>query len=228
MKAPSLEVTVRSPKSDKHGSHPLVEYNMPVLAPGERLPKNIPFKMPQSVIDKLNKPGKKKIRFRRRKPKFHRRRHKKKKEIKRKIIGYHKICLKWIVGVIVNRHFKNNKEWKYKDAIFDSDGKFRYCKQWGKLPIYEPLLKSAKKRKNREKYLKKLSHDIELFCKNKLFVILNLSGTQRTYWADKIQKQCEMSKLKEMIKKQKKQQARAQMKALKKKQRFKKSQKIIL
>jgi hypothetical protein len=163
---------------------------MPVLAPGERLPKKVPFKMPQKLIDALNKRPEQRHIYHRKKPKRRRRRkHKKKKKVKRKIIGYHKVCLKWIVGVIVNRHFKNKGEWKYKDAIFDHDGKFRYCQQWGKLPIYAPILKDAKANsETRKQFLKKLAHDIELFCKNKLYVILNLSGAQRTYWADKIQK----------------------------------------
>ena len=122
---------------------------MPVLAPGERLPASIPFKMPQKLIDKLNKSpmAKKRKRRRRKKPKYKRKKpkHKKKKKSTRKIIGYHKICLKWVVGVIVNRHFDNKKEWKYKDAIFDENGVYRYCKNWGKLPIYEPILKSIQK-----------------------------------------------------------------------------------
>lgn len=198
-----MEVTVRSPKADKHGSHPLVEYNMPVLAPGERLPKKVPFKMPQGVIDLLNKPKKMKKRVRRKKPHLKKKKKKKQKAPKRKIIGYHKLCLKWVIGVIVNRHYRNHKEWKYKDSVFDSDGKYKYCEKWGKLPIYEPLHKSKEKELSREKFLKKLTHDIELFCKNKLFVILNLSGAQRVYWADKIQKQCEITKIKEFVKKQK-------------------------
>jgi hypothetical protein len=44
-----------------------------------------------------------------------------------------------------------------------------------------------------------------------------LSGAQRTYWADKIQKQCEVEKLKDMIRKHKKREAQAQMEALRKK-----------
>ena len=194
-----MKVAIRSPREDKHGSHPIVEYNMPIIAPGEVLPPHKGFHMPKKVIDALNKPPedlkpavKKRMRP---KPKK-----KPKKNAKRKVVGFHKICLKWVVGVIVNRHYKNKQAWKFKDAIFDEDGKYKYCQEWGKIPIYERGIKGSIDSKLRSDFLLKLSRDIELFCKNKLFVILNLNGRQKSFWADKIQKHCEMEKMKQMLK----------------------------
>lgn len=149
---------------------------MPVVAPGETLPPHKGFEMPKSVIDALNKipsePTKKKIQ-RRKKPTPKK---KPKDSLKRSVVGYHKICLKWVVGVIVNRHYKNKQAWKFKDAIFDEDGKYKYCQEWGKIPIYENKIKGTIDSELRKDFLKKLSRDIELFCKNKLYVILNLNG----------------------------------------------------
>lgn len=159
---------------------------MPVIAPGEKLPPHKGFEMPKAVVDALNnnpEANRPKLRKRRKKPVP---KPKKKDDIKRSVVGYHKICLKWVVGVIVNRHYKNKQAWKFKDAIFDEDGKYKYCQEWGKIPIYENHLKGKINKELRKDFLKKLSRDIELFCKNKLYVILNLSGAQKSYWADKI------------------------------------------
>lgn len=90
---------------------------MPVLAPGEVLEDTSKMRLSDEDIDKLNKRvKKKKKRRRRKKPKWKVPKKKKKKEVKKnpyKLIGFHKICLKWIIGVIVNRHFRNKLEWQY-------------------------------------------------------------------------------------------------------------------
>ena len=162
-KEPSLKVVVHTPDKSEGGSHPLINYNMPVIPPGEDLKDKEKFKIPQEILDAMNKLKKSKARVRRKKPKEI-----KKPKPKKKIIGYHTICLKWIVGVLVNRHFANKKQWQFKDAVFDKDGKFRYCKKWGKLPIYDKnhLEKKAKKKK---------SGDKNVLCNDQLSVILNLS-----------------------------------------------------
>ena len=199
-KTPAIVVTIRSPRPDKHGSHPLIDYNMPIVAPGEKLPSSVPKTIPQEVNDLLNKkPKSVEKRQRKEKGKVRQKRKRSKKQKKqKKILGYTKLCLKWVIGVIVNRHYSNKQEWQFKDAIFDEDGKYRYCQEWGRLPIYEPFSKGGLKALSQDK-LRRMSENIELFCKNKLYVILNLNGAQRTYWADKIKKQCEVERLKEIM-----------------------------
>jgi hypothetical protein len=54
-KVPSIKVAIRSPREDQNGSHPIVEYNMPVIAPGEKLPPHKGFNMPKEIDDLLNK-----------------------------------------------------------------------------------------------------------------------------------------------------------------------------
>ena len=41
---------------------------------------------------------------------------------KYKFMGFTKKCKGWYVGVIVNRHFINHKQWKIKDYSFDTRG----------------------------------------------------------------------------------------------------------
>lgn len=191
-----MPVAIKSPHENDHHSHPLIHYNMPVIPPGEKLDAKKPkFKIPQPLIDILNKPQKRRRRHRRAKPK--KRHYKKLSKPKRKILGYHRVCLKWIIGVLVNRHFNNKHSWKFKDAIFDEDGKYRYCKKWGKLPIYE----DKKAKKGGFISAEELAKNIEALCTNQLRIILNLNQSQRKYWRDKIKKQCEVEKLKELVKK---------------------------
>lgn len=79
---------------------------MPVIAPGEKLPPHKGFEMPKAVIEALNKPTEPtKPKTRRRKKPAPKK--KPKESLKKSVVGYHKICLKWVVGVIVNRHYKN-------------------------------------------------------------------------------------------------------------------------
>lgn len=57
----------------------------------------------------------------------------------RELIGYEKVCDKWELHVLVNRHFKQGFAWKHSDFDLDKDGKSRTCVKWRKVPRYKDL-----------------------------------------------------------------------------------------
>jgi hypothetical protein len=57
----------------------------------------------------------------------------------KELIGMDIVCDKWSIGVLVNRHFKNEMQWKYSDVEFYDDGFFRYCARWRRVPRFRDL-----------------------------------------------------------------------------------------
>ena len=206
-KQEKILVAIKSPKPGKNHHHPLVNYKMPVLLhnqnPEKKKPK--PYKISKSLYDALNKPPDAKTSHRRRRRKKPKRVKKipKKKKNRLRFLGYHKICVKWILGVIMNRHYKNLIEWRYKDAVFDQNGNYWYCARWERFPIYDSLNNMANQLSTKE-LEKALKYKVKHLCETQMMSVLNLTEKQRRYWKDKLAKYCKTEALREMLRKTKK------------------------
>ena len=56
---------------------------------------------------------------------------------KKILLGKKKICKKWILGVIFNRHYKNAQQWNYNDGTFNKSGYYRTCEKWVYIDVYK-------------------------------------------------------------------------------------------
>lgn len=52
-------------------------------------------------------------------------------------LGTDTVCDDWRIGVLVNRHFKNEYQWKYSDYELDKDGQYRYCARYRQIPRFK-------------------------------------------------------------------------------------------
>ena len=104
-------------------------------------------------------------------------------------MGFTKKCKGWYVGVIVNRHFINSKQWKIKDYSFDTRGQVKYCRGYIFGPVFKKI--SSGRKYGRAYLLKLRTSDVSELCRQNLFVVLNkFNDDEGKRKADSLMKQC--------------------------------------
>lgn len=111
-----------------------------------------------------------------------------------KFKGYRKRCAHWYVGVIVNRHFQNSKQWKLKDFSYDPSGKLRYCKKWIKAPIFMKRIFTQLGSEYDFKWVSLSKVEIKEICKHKLDILLNHSSIKTRELRDSLEITCKINK----------------------------------